>query len=135
MEPIIRAVLETLLPKEDAESIPIIANDVRYLDPEHSGQKWEIIYRHPESGFGHDKSKAILPYRDLPHSPTLFFCGDGVSGRFILLLSRTSLSRGGGVVVFLSLVVVNFQADSQICPRLDMPMSSLRKKWQMAIPI
>ncbi|KAK1927276.1 HAD-like domain-containing protein [Papiliotrema laurentii] len=79
MEPIIRAVLETLLPAEDAQTIPIIANDVRYTDPEHTGKTWEIIYRHPESGFGHDKSKAILPYRDLAHKPTLFFCGDGVS--------------------------------------------------------
>jgi 2-hydroxy-3-keto-5-methylthiopentenyl-1-phosphate phosphatase len=34
------------------------------------------------SGYGHDKSKAILPYRDLAHKPTLFFCGDGVSGGF-----------------------------------------------------
>lgn len=81
MEPIIRAVLETLLPAEDAQTIPIIANDVRYTDPEHTGKTWEIIYRHPESGFGHDKSKAILPYRDLAHKPTLFFCGDGVSGK------------------------------------------------------
>lgn len=31
------------------------------------------------SGFGHDKSRAILPYRDLPNPPTLFFFGDGVS--------------------------------------------------------
>jgi 2-hydroxy-3-keto-5-methylthiopentenyl-1-phosphate phosphatase len=31
------------------------------------------------SGFGHDKSWAILPYRDLPEPPTLFFFGDGVS--------------------------------------------------------
>jgi len=31
------------------------------------------------SGYGHDKSQAILPYRDLPHRPTLFFFGDGVS--------------------------------------------------------
>jgi 2-hydroxy-3-keto-5-methylthiopentenyl-1-phosphate phosphatase len=81
MEPIIRAVLEKLLPSEDAQSIPIIANNVRYTDAEKTGKTWEIIYRHPESGFGHDKSKAILPYRDLPHKPTLFFCGDGVSGQ------------------------------------------------------
>lgn len=36
-------------------------------------------YRHPESGFGHDKSRATAPYKALAHSPTLFFCGDGVS--------------------------------------------------------
>ncbi|KAK4689159.1 hypothetical protein P7C73_g939, partial [Tremellales sp. Uapishka_1] len=79
MAPIIRAVLETLIGHEEASQIEIIANDVKYLDPEQKGTKWEIVYRHPESGFGHDKSKAILPYRDLPHAPTLFFCGDGVS--------------------------------------------------------
>ena len=33
------------------------------------------------SGFGHDKSQAILPYRNLPNPPTLFFFGDGVSGK------------------------------------------------------
>ena len=80
MEPTIRAVLETLLPAEDAKSIDIISNNVKFTDPQGKGDTWEIVYRHPESGFGHDKSKAILPYRDLPHKPTLFFCGDGVSG-------------------------------------------------------
>ncbi|GHJ84211.1 hypothetical protein NliqN6_0613 [Naganishia liquefaciens] len=79
MAPIIRAVLTNLISEEEASSIDIIANDVEYLDDAKSGDKWEIVYRHPESGFGHDKSKAILPYRDLAHKPTLFFCGDGVS--------------------------------------------------------
>ena len=32
------------------------------------------------SGFGHDKSQAILPYRALPNPPLIFFFGDGVSG-------------------------------------------------------
>ena len=32
------------------------------------------------SGFGHDKSQAILPYRQLENPPTIFFFGDGVSG-------------------------------------------------------
>lgn len=79
--PTIRAVLTNLLPAEDANSIDIIANDVLYTDEGKKGDKWEIIYRHPESHFGHDKSKAILPYRDLEDPPTLFFCGDGVSGK------------------------------------------------------
>jgi len=36
---------------------------------------------HDESGFGHDKSRAIRPYAELPESerPTLFYAGDGVS--------------------------------------------------------
>lgn len=79
--PTIRAVLSNLLPAEDANSIDIIANDVLYTDPEKKGDKWEIVYRHPESHFGHDKSKAILPYKELQSRPTLFFCGDGVSGK------------------------------------------------------
>lgn len=82
MAPIIRAVLTNLISEEEASSIDIIANDVEYLDEAKTGERWEIVYRHPESGFGHDKSKAILPYRDLPHKPTLFFCGDGVSGAY-----------------------------------------------------
>ncbi|KAL7422368.1 hypothetical protein Q5752_003014 [Cryptotrichosporon argae] len=78
MAPNIRAVLSKLLGPL-ADEIDVIANDVRYTDPAGKGTEWEIVFRHPESGFGHDKSKAILPYRDLPHRPTLFFCGDGVS--------------------------------------------------------
>lgn len=79
MTPNIRGVLSTLLPGPDAEEIDIIANDVKFTDPEGKGNTWEIVFRHPTSGFGHDKSQAILPYRDLAHKPTLFFCGDGVS--------------------------------------------------------
>jgi len=75
MTPLIRAVLSNLIGEEDAAHIDIISNDVKIEDD----GSWHIVYRHPESGFGHDKSQAILPYRDLPHRPTLFFFGDGVS--------------------------------------------------------
>ncbi|KAG6844499.1 hypothetical protein H0H87_006385 [Tephrocybe sp. NHM501043] len=75
MAPLIRAVLSNLIGEESANEIEIIANDVT-VNPD---GKWEIKYRHPSSGFGHDKSQAILPYRDLPNPPTLFFFGDGVS--------------------------------------------------------
>lgn len=78
MAPIIRAVLSKVLPSE-ADKIDIIANDVVFTDPTDPASEWKIVYRHPESGHGHDKSKAILPYRDLPGKRTLFFCGDGVS--------------------------------------------------------
>jgi len=74
MEPLIRAVLSNLL-DEEAQDIEIISNSV---EVEENGE-FHIQYRHPESGFGHDKSKAILPYRDLPEKPTLLFFGDGVS--------------------------------------------------------
>ncbi|KZP26899.1 hypothetical protein FIBSPDRAFT_781300 [Athelia psychrophila] len=75
MTPIIRTVLSNLIGEEDANDIDIISNDVDV----HPDGKWNIKYRHPSSGFGHDKSQAILPYRALPDPPTLFFFGDGVS--------------------------------------------------------
>ncbi|KAF8198692.1 HAD-like domain-containing protein [Mycena galopus ATCC 62051] len=76
MAPSIRAVLQANLGNADlANSIDIIANDVEiYPDG-----KWTIKYRHPTSGYGHDKSRAILPYKDLASPPLLFFFGDGVS--------------------------------------------------------
>ncbi|KAI6028220.1 HAD-like domain-containing protein [Pisolithus marmoratus] len=75
MEPIIRAVLSALVTPEEAAEIDIISNDVDV----HMDGTWSIKYRHPTSGYGHDKSQAILPYRALPKPPTLFFFGDGVS--------------------------------------------------------
>jgi len=75
MTPIIRTVLSNLIGEEDAKEIEIISNDVTI----HPDGKWEIKYRHPSSGFGHDKSQAILPYRELTDPPITFFFGDGVS--------------------------------------------------------
>ncbi|KAF8878715.1 HAD-like domain-containing protein [Infundibulicybe gibba] len=75
MAPVIRAVLSNLVGEQDAGDIEIIANDVEV----HPDGKWDIKFRHPSSGFGHDKSQAILPYRDLADPPVLFFFGDGVS--------------------------------------------------------
>ncbi|KAJ7728896.1 HAD-like domain-containing protein [Mycena metata] len=75
MAPIIRAVLSNLVGQEVANNIDIIANEV---DVEPNGG-WNIKFRHPTSGYGHDKSRAILPYRDLDSPPLLFFFGDGVS--------------------------------------------------------
>lgn len=82
MEPIIRALLQHML-GDSADNISIIANDVKY-HPDCNGDTkdgWEIVFRHPQSGFGHDKSKSIRPYAQLPASrrPTLFYAGDGVS--------------------------------------------------------
>lgn len=74
MEPIIRAVFETTV-GVSANEVDIICNSVKVND----NGKFEILFRHPESGYGHDKSQAILPYRSLPHKPILFFFGDGVS--------------------------------------------------------
>lgn len=76
MVPIIRSILENLLGPEDASRMEIVANEV---DVKPDG-KFEIVFRHPESGFGHDKSKALRMYSSLEGKrPTIFFCGDGVS--------------------------------------------------------
>ncbi|GAA5916673.1 hypothetical protein JCM6882_002262 [Rhodosporidiobolus microsporus] len=75
MKPIIQATFANLIGLEDASKIEVIANDVELLDD----NKWQIKYRHPESGFGHDKSRSTAIYKELPHKPTIFFCGDGVS--------------------------------------------------------
>jgi 2-hydroxy-3-keto-5-methylthiopentenyl-1-phosphate phosphatase len=93
MEPIIRSILNNLLGEEAATKIDIIANGVNIKPDGH----FDIVYRHPESPFGHDvralkslvdsscarrqKSKALRPYTDLPadRRPTVFFAGDGVS--------------------------------------------------------
>jgi len=75
MTPIIRAVLSAHIGDEEASKFEIISNDVTI----HENGPWEIKYRHPSSGFGHDKSQAILPYRALPNPPLIFFFGDGVS--------------------------------------------------------
>lgn len=84
MAPLIRAVLSKLIGDDEAEKIEIIANDVEVRED----GSWEIKYRHPSSGFGHDKSQAILPYRALPNPPTTFFFGDGVSGNIFDYSSR-----------------------------------------------
>jgi 2,3-diketo-5-methylthio-1-phosphopentane phosphatase len=74
MESLIRAILTNLL-GDDANHIDIISNSVEV----HKDGSWNIKYRHPTSTYGHDKSQAILPYRDLASPPLLFFFGDGVS--------------------------------------------------------
>lgn len=48
MAPIIRAVLTNLISEEEASEIDIIANDVEFTDEKGVGEKWEIVYRHPE---------------------------------------------------------------------------------------
>lgn len=88
MAPLIRSVLSKLIGDEEAKKIEIVANDVEVRED----GLWEIKYRHPTSGYGHDKSQAILPYRALPNPPTVFFFGDGVSGKFCITISFRSAS-------------------------------------------
>jgi 2,3-diketo-5-methylthio-1-phosphopentane phosphatase len=82
MEPIIKALLKNLVGEELSKDIQVIANTVKprpgkTLEDENG---WEIVF-HDESAFGHDKSRAIRPYANLPEGerPTMFYAGDGVS--------------------------------------------------------
>ncbi|KAF3912369.1 hypothetical protein AA313_de0207828 [Arthrobotrys entomopaga] len=78
--PIIKALLVSYIGESEASKITIYANDVHYLED----GSWTIEYRHPESGFGHDKSRTIRKYTqetEYPEGkrPKFFYCGDGVS--------------------------------------------------------
>ncbi|EWC47959.1 putative phosphatase [Drechslerella stenobrocha 248] len=82
MLPIIKALLVSYLGDAEAEDLKIYANDVAY-SPDGS---WNVAYRDPESGFGHDKSRTIRAYTRDPAAypagqqrPKFFYCGDGVS--------------------------------------------------------
>ncbi|ODV96327.1 hypothetical protein PACTADRAFT_49690 [Pachysolen tannophilus NRRL Y-2460] len=77
MKPIILALLKKLVGEKECQNIEIIANDVKINDD----GTWDIVYRHEDSGFGHDKSRSLKPYSSLPKGerPILFYCGDGVS--------------------------------------------------------
>jgi 2-hydroxy-3-keto-5-methylthiopentenyl-1-phosphate phosphatase len=107
--PIIRAIMSNLLGDEDAERIEIISNEADIRPDGH----FSVKFRHPErqavsispfpsdllfiilsvrlfiilSPFGHDKSRALRPYKQLPDAtrPTIFFCGDGVSDMSVQL--------------------------------------------------
>lgn len=76
MKPIIHALLAKLVGQKAADTIEIVANDVDV----HEDGTWDIVYR-DESGFGHDKSRCIKPFAELPDEsrPMLFYAGDGVS--------------------------------------------------------
>ncbi|KAK0643877.1 HAD-like domain-containing protein [Cercophora newfieldiana] len=82
MEPIIRALLENYLGKEEAETLQIVSNNVAARPGKSINEAggWTIVY-HDDSGFGHDKSLEIRPYAALPEGerPVLFYAGDGVS--------------------------------------------------------
>ncbi|KAF2279024.1 2-hydroxy-3-keto-5-methylthiopentenyl-1-phosphate phosphatase-like protein [Westerdykella ornata] len=82
MEPIIQALLRALV-GPDAEKIQVLGNFVRARPGKRIDEEggWEIEFRNPESGFGHDKSIELRKYSSLPEEirPTMFYAGDGVS--------------------------------------------------------
>ncbi|KAI5463482.1 HAD-like domain-containing protein [Mariannaea sp. PMI_226] len=78
MEPVIRALLDTLLgPGWD---IQIVSNNVAAREGKDITEKggWKITF-HDDSIHGHDKSIEIRKYSSLPNRPTMFYAGDGVS--------------------------------------------------------
>lgn len=85
MTPVISTLLIHLIGPE-AEEIEIICNDVVDNPGKTRDQVngWSIKF-HDDSGFGHDKSLAIRPYKqhfdERPHEfrPTMLYAGDGVS--------------------------------------------------------
>ncbi|ABN67610.1 predicted protein [Scheffersomyces stipitis CBS 6054] len=81
MRPIIYSLLKRLVGQEAIDNIDIISNDVAIND---ETQEWNIVYKDPQSSFGHDKSNSIKEYLsthgyDASNTPLLFYCGDGVS--------------------------------------------------------
>ncbi|KAF2020028.1 hypothetical protein BU24DRAFT_419621 [Aaosphaeria arxii CBS 175.79] len=82
MEPIIKAILQNLI-GPDADKMEIIGNFVGPRPGKSINEQggWEIVFKHPESGFGHDKSVTLRQYSSLPADvrPTMFYAGDGVS--------------------------------------------------------
>ncbi|KPM45417.1 hypothetical protein AK830_g1165 [Neonectria ditissima] len=78
MEPVIRALLDTLLgPGWD---IQIVSNNVYPREGKSINEKggWRIGF-HDDSIHGHDKSIEIRKYSILPDRPIMFYAGDGVS--------------------------------------------------------
>lgn len=82
MEPIIKALLTHLI-GPDAEKMQVLGNFVGPREGKSINEEggWQIVFRHPESGFGHDKSVDLRRYSSLPEDirPTMFYAGDGVS--------------------------------------------------------
>lgn len=82
MEPIIKALLKKLV-GPDASKMQVLANHVGARPGKSINEEagWEIVFRHPESGFGHDKSVELRKYSSLPEDirPVMFYAGDGVS--------------------------------------------------------
>ncbi|KAF1993693.1 2-hydroxy-3-keto-5-methylthiopentenyl-1-phosphate phosphatase-like protein [Amniculicola lignicola CBS 123094] len=82
MEPIIKALLKELI-GPDSEKMQVVGNFVKPKPGKSIDEEggWDIEFRHPESGFGHDKSIELRRYSALPADarPTMFYAGDGVS--------------------------------------------------------
>lgn len=81
MKPYIVALLKQLVGDEAVKNIEVLSNE---LEVNPITGNWKILFRHPELGFGHDKSLSIRDYLKehdytAENMPPLFYCGDGVS--------------------------------------------------------
>jgi 2-hydroxy-3-keto-5-methylthiopentenyl-1-phosphate phosphatase len=78
MEPVIHALL-TKLVGPTADKMQVVGNYVGAREGKQINEEggWQIQFRHPESGFGHDKSVELRKYSSLPESdrPTMFYAG------------------------------------------------------------
>ncbi|KAF9462296.1 HAD-like domain-containing protein [Collybia nuda] len=92
MTPIIRSIVGTLIGKEEASKITIIANDVDIWDESGSAGNWGVKFRHPDSPFGHDKDVAISDFKAQDPNIITFFCGDGLSD---MSAARSATMREG----------------------------------------
>ncbi|KAI3403482.2 hypothetical protein KGF56_003766 [Candida oxycetoniae] len=88
MAPIISALLYQLVGPDASKRIEVLSNNVRIAD---NGDEWELLFKDPDSPFGHDKAKSIKEwltsrgyvddtgdYEGIT-KPKLFYLGDGVS--------------------------------------------------------
>ncbi|KAI4961776.1 hypothetical protein J4E86_000805 [Alternaria arbusti] len=82
MEPVIKALLEKLV-GPNASKMQVLGNHVGPREGKNINEEggWQILFKHPGSGFGHDKSIELRKYSSLPENlrPTMFYAGDGVS--------------------------------------------------------
>jgi 2,3-diketo-5-methylthio-1-phosphopentane phosphatase len=78
MEPVIDALLENLV-GPTWNQMQVVGNYVAARDGKQINEErgWKIQFRHPESGFGHDKSVELRKYSSLPENerPTMFYAG------------------------------------------------------------
>lgn len=129
MVPIIRALFTHCLGFEpDPEHLHIVANDVTPREGKteadiNTAGGWTIKY-HDESGFGHDKSREIKPYAELPANvrPILLYAGDGVSDLSAARETDLLFAKKGHGMRFsshqtgISMVLINLNRSRYILP-------------------
>ena len=75
MKPIIQALLTKLVGEEAVKILRLLPMTLESIQIIHGISCTDTL----TVGFGHDKSKSLRPYAQVPNRPPLFYCGDGVS--------------------------------------------------------